>query len=105
MFITFNNKFIRTICENIEESKVNFGEEVAHKLKSRLADISAIKTLDDLIIGNLRKSENKLLTYEIDLTENYIIEFKVGHVTTPVNNNGVIDKSKVSRIKILDIRK
>lgn len=105
MHISFQNKTLRELCENNKAAELHFGKKVAIKLKSRLADMSAITYLNDLVVGNLRKIENKSLYYQIDLVENFVMTFTVSHVSTPLNEDGNVDNSKVSRIKITEIKK
>lgn len=104
MHISFQNKYVRSLCENHEIAKKALGETVAERLKTRLADMIAITYLSDLLVGNLRKIENNSLTYIIDLCDYFVLHFAVSHVKTPLTEEGNVDNTKVFRIKILEIK-
>lgn len=101
MIISFENKQLRSICENEFEAKTKLGLNVAMKLKNRLSDILAANSVNELLIGSPTKIEDDL--YKVNLAENYFILFSSNHTKTPLLKTGKVNWDEVSRIKILDI--
>lgn len=102
--MAFENKLIRTTCENEESAKEQYGVEVAAKLKARLADLRAAKNVSELIVGNPQEvKSNPYPTYKMDLCDGFKIKFCANHVKVPTMESGDIHWSKVNRILILDV--
>jgi hypothetical protein len=104
--LAFENKLIRTTCLNEDSAKEQYGAGVSAKLKARLADFRAHKTVAEILSGNPREVKgNQHSTYRVDLDEGYVITFCSNIVDTPKLKSGEIDWAQVSRIKILKIDK
>jgi proteic killer suppression protein len=104
---SFENKEIRSICED-ESMAVNiYAPAVIEKLKNRLTDMLAAKTVSEIPpIGNPREIKGAHhMHYAIDLCDGFQITFSANHVKIPLTQNGSMDWSKVSHIKILQITK
>ena len=102
--LAFETKELRNICENEAEAKRQFGNAVAEVLKHRLADLDAATSPRDLIAGNPRIGpSNDVMT--VDLSEDYHLVFTPNHPHNPTKAAGDIDWGKVSRIRILQIRR
>jgi len=102
--LSFENKELRLICENEKKAKEALGDEIALKLKSRLADMRAVESVTDLLAGNPREIhyENNI-AFKIDLSSQECMIFCSVHSKTPVLSTGKIDWHHVSRIKIISI--
>jgi len=102
--LAFENKLIRTTCENEESAKEQYGVEVSAKLKARLADLRAVMFVSELVAGNPQEIRcNPHPIYKLDLCDGYKITFCANHVKVPSAANGEIMWSKVNRIRILNI--
>lgn len=101
MIISFENKELRSICENESQAQTKLGLNVAMKLKNRLSDLSAANSVKDLIAGSPSKIDDNL--YRINLIENHFILFSSNHPNPPLTDTGEINWNEVSRIKILNI--
>ena len=101
LIISFENKELRSICENESEAQTKLGLNVAMKLKNRLSDLSAANSVNELIAGSPSKINDDL--YRINLIENHFILFSSNHIQTPLLESGEINWNEVSRIKILKI--
>lgn len=102
--IAFLSKSLRAICtsEIVAQEKLN--ANVARKLKARLADLRAANSVNDLIAGNPRELEgNYPSRFAVDLCDGYHLIFCSNHNSTPLAGADMVDWSKVSRIKILNI--
>lgn len=79
---------------------------MAGKLKHRLADLSSCTSVRDLVVGRPRIADvghgRQMI---VDLAEGYEMLFEVNHPKPPVNQTGGIDWSRVTRVKIMDIRR
>jgi len=79
---------------------------VANKLKHRLADLVCCTSVRDLVAGRPRiadSGDGKQMI--VDLGEGYEMLFEVNHPKPPTEAMGGIDWSKVTRVKIMDIRR
>jgi len=102
--IAFDKKSLRQICENDEKAKHDLGVKVADKLRRRLADLRAAKTVKDLIAGRpheLDEPDDRHIG--VELCDGYRIVFCANHNSIPTLKPNRVDWSKVSRVKILRI--
>ena len=77
---------------------------MADKLRRRLADLRAAKTVKDLVAGRPRELDRFDQQHiGIELCEGYRIVFCVNHNSVPMLKSNRVDWSKVSRVKILRI--
>jgi toxin HigB-1 len=105
--LSFENKEVRSICEDESMAVNTFGPAVIEKLKNRLTDMLAAKTVSEIPpVGNPREIKgNPRMDYAIDLCDGFKIIFSANHVKLPCKEDNSIDWSKVSHIKILQIIK
>ena len=105
MLIAFAEKNLRDICENESKATSILGRKNAEKLMHRLADLRAANQVFDLIIGNPHEISGPCpRDFSIDICTNISIILCSNHSLNPLLQDGCIDWSKVSRIKILRIR-
>lgn len=107
MEISFQNRDIRTLCEDPDAASIRFGQAVAKDLMSRLADMDAAETIDELVVGNPSElHEDNLSNYKVEFGEGYRLVFCCNHIKNiPLSESGSIDWKRVTRIKILKIEK
>lgn len=104
MEIAFSNKELRTICEDDTEASGRYGDEVAAGLRKRLADLRAVSSVAEIIVGNLRShSDSKSDCKVLDLSAGAQLIFCSNHPKSPLTSAGEIDWTKVSRIKIVEV--
>lgn len=104
--LAFDTRRLRTICENEATANEELGVEVASTLRHRLADLCAVRTLKDLIVGRPRvldDMDGQVMV--IDLYDGYQLVFCANHVNNPRTGSGKVDWVRVSRIKILRIER
>jgi len=103
--ISFINKELRSICENKDEAINRFGEGITFQIQARLSDIFAASNIDELFVGNPHKTgEFPFMNYTIDLTKGFRLEFCANDMEKSYLENGELDWSKISRIKIVNIQ-
>lgn len=102
MVISFLNKKIREVCENIESANEYLEPNVIQILNNRLSDFESANNLSEIPTGNIEElREEKNSYFTIELIKNYKLIF--------VNNCINLDESnylewvKITRIKITDI--
>lgn len=104
MEIAFATKSLRQLCESEDTAKRSLGAKVAEKLKRRLADIHAASSAKDLVAGRPQKlGGNRGHKIAVDLCDGVRLVFRVNHNSIPRTEDGYVDWSKVSRVKILSI--
>ncbi len=103
MELAFLNKNLRQVCENEDIAKSNLGGEVAEKLKNRLADLRAVNSVDKLPVGNPKKMGENPPLYRIELINGVFIFITPNHVKPLKLKSGLVDWSRVRRIKIIQI--
>ena len=103
LVVAFDNKDIRTVCENEDIATENLGST---KLQDRLADIFAATTVRDLLVGSPKETEYESLpAFKIDIEDGIVMFFSPNHVKTPCLQDGQVDWDKVNRVKIIAIQK
>jgi hypothetical protein len=75
---------------------------VAESLKHRLADIEAAGSVQDLVAGHPRRCKTSA-GYVISLGDGICLKFTANHIKNPVERDGNVDWSQVSRIQITEI--
>ena len=107
MILSFANKEIREICEDENKAKLILGLDVAIKLQSRLAELRAYYFADEVIFGSPITTNNTGFSFPVYRVDLLIKDFKLifcgNHIKNPLKEDGSIDWTKVSRIKILHI--
>ncbi len=107
--IAFESRMLRTVCESEAKAIAQLGEALAADLRDRLADIRAAQSLIDLqALGlGIPQSPNEagIELFILDLSEDAQLVFCANHIRNPITETGRIDWAKVSRIKILEIRR
>lgn len=103
MIVAFQTESLRRVCENESVASEKLGTVVAAHLRERLADIRAATTVSDLPVGNprIRGACSELLL--IDLGPDSYMTWISGHVTPRTKQDGTIDWSQTTRIRLLEI--
>lgn len=99
--LSFASKDLRSCCESAGKAERKYGQQVARKLRHRIADLMAAKRIDELLAGNPREINESEMA--IDLCDGYRLVFAPGHTNIPLLDSGAVNWSEVSRIKILRI--
>ena len=77
---------------------------MASRLKARLADLDAAAALSAIVVGRPRTSEcaaeGDVL---VDLTPDTRLVLRVNHQKVPRTQDGTVDWSRVSRVKIMRV--
>jgi hypothetical protein len=73
---------------------------MANLLKSRLADLRAAASVEDLPLAKLHHSVN---TCVFDLTDGYQLEITPNHTNNPMHKSGKPNWAKIQRVKITKI--
>lgn len=106
MIISFGDLEIRKLCEDEHSAIASFGRFFADKLFSRISDLMSSESIHDLPVGNPQPwGEFPHELYKIDIDKNYILVFCASNPKKTYLNNGHLDWSCVSRIKLLKIEK
>ncbi|MFL1484546.1 hypothetical protein [Marinobacter sp. LN3S78] len=106
--LAFANREIRALCLSGHLAEEDLGRQLTSMLRRRLADLSAMVNVSELSatpwwgFEELDKCDGRGL---IKLGDGYALLFESGHRKTPHLENGMIDWSKVRRIKILGVEK
>lgn len=101
--IAFATKKLRDLCESERMAQRNLGARVAEKLKRRLADLRAATCAKDLIVGQPRELTRNQI--EIKPCDGYRVVLHANHNTIPSSNDGAVDWSQVTRVKVMFVEK
>lgn len=104
--LAFDTKALRSLCEDEAIAVDELGNELAEKLKRRVADIRAATSVNDILVGRpceLEDTGGNL--FGITLGKGYRMVFSANHIKNPRTATGVVDWSRVSRMKLLRIEK
>ena len=104
LIVAFDSQELRSICEYNDIAIEKLGEHVADLLHHRLSDIFAAETVADLLVGNPQKiGEHPYLNYVVTISNSIKMEFCSNVTKKSYLENGELDWSKVTRIKLLKI--
>lgn len=100
MNIAFATRKLREICENQVKAERELGVVIAAKLRSRLADLNAARSVKELLFGEPRESsEDGRSVFTINLTQGYQLVLASNH--NSIRADG--DWAEVTRVKVLEI--
>ena len=104
MYITFQSKKLRAICESMHEANEIFGDKLASRLRSRLSDLSVTDNILLLPVGSPEvRFEDGEECITITLFGDVKMGFVCGHTVQPKNQDNTINWSRVSRIRLVFI--
>ena len=102
--LSFATPEIRAVCEDNELAHSRYGEAVSTALRGRLADLRATRCVLDIPIGSPRPVVGRADFLQIDLADGVVLHVCSGSKSSVRTESGNIDWSKVSRLKIVEIR-
>ncbi|AOI28606.1 killer suppression protein HigA [Citrobacter freundii] len=104
MFITFQSKKLRAICESMHEANESFGDKLASRLRSRLSDLSVTDNILLLPVGSPEvRFEDGEECITITLFGDVKMGFVCGNTIKPKNQDNTINWSRVNRIRLVFI--
>lgn len=103
MIVAFQTDMLRTVCEDDSVAITKLGAPTAALLRERLSDIRAAASIDELFVGNPRLSGEKMEFLTIDLGIDARFVWTVNHVNVPINDDGKVDWTRTSRIRLVKI--
>lgn len=109
MELSFLDKEIRAVCDDEDKAILKYGMAIAKVLQSRLADLLATRTVQDIVLllgdtAAAKINESSYSDFKVEIAEELWLIFTSAHTKRP-EIDGDIDWSKVARIKILKIEK
>jgi len=96
LHLSFGSPSLRNICESKGAAIRTLGESAALQLRIRISDIVAAETVDDLPLPSI-KQDGYL---DVSLGTSHYIRLQQGHSRAPITDAGVVDWSKVTRLKV-----
>jgi proteic killer suppression protein len=102
--IVFKTSKLRKQCNSFNKARRSFGDSGAKKLMQRLAEIRAAENLQQLM--RLPAPRCHPLTgdlgglFSVDLDHPYRLLFEPAHEPLPVDEDGSLDYSRVTRVRI-----
>jgi toxin HigB-1 len=104
MEITFADGKLQELCEQERIAQKKLGQPCARKLRVRLANLMAAEVVTDLVVGRPHPLKGDLLgQFALDLEGGRRLVFESANEPIPVDEDGAIDWSKVTQIKIVFI--
>lgn len=107
MEIFFRTKKLQELCSSGREMQKHHGRALADKLKQRLTELSAAKTLADISrLPPPRCHEhkgNRKGQFTVDLTNQMRLVFIPANEPIPRRDDGGIDLARVTQIEIITI--
>lgn len=104
MDITFDNGKLQKLCEQQALAHRKLGPVCARKLRSRTADLLAVGSVRDLVAGRPHPLKgDRLGQFSLDLEGAKRLVFKPADDPIPSMEDGSIDWSKVTQVRIVFI--
>ena len=103
--LSFQTRDVRTVCEEDTQAKQRLGSAAAEALRHRLEDLRAAVVISDVLVGGLRLDPTSIdgAVQLLDLDDGWVLRFQANHAKLPRTEDGMIDWTRVNRIKIIDI--
>lgn len=102
MELAFRTRALRNICEDADVAASEFEQEAAALLRHRLADLRAATSVSDVVAGSPRTSGAVL---SIRIGNDHLLELQANHVKMPVTIDGLVDWARVTRLRVLDVKR
>ncbi len=104
MEITFADRKLKKLCEQEDLAQRKLGVKCARKLTTRLADLTAVGCLTELVVGRPHPLKgSRLGEFAVDLEGGKRLVFRPNNDPIRLNQDGSIDWSKVTTICIVFI--
>lgn len=104
MEVSFESQGIRDLCGRQATAERRLGKIGAQRLRSRLADVLAAARVADLVAGHPHPLVgNRAGQFALDLDGGRRLVFEPDHDPVPCKEDGGIDWSSVTRIRIVFI--
>ena len=105
MELTFLSRELRSICEDEQLALRHYEMNVVERLTRRLADLSAARTIDELVVGSPQVgTRDGQPSLTIQLIDQWRLQCRPGHVP-PYGGAGPVDWSHVHRLQVVAIEK
>ena len=104
MEITFRDSKLRKLCEQQAVAKNKLGQVCARKLRSRLSDLQAAESVQELTAGRPHPLKgDRHGQFALNLQGGVRLVFEPANDPVPFNQNGSISWAKVSKVCIVFI--
>lgn len=104
MEITFSDSKLQKLCEQSVIAQKKLGNDCARKLRSRLADLDAASSVQDLVTGRPHPLKgDRLGQFALDLQGGKRLVFEPSNNPIPRKEDGSIHWAKVTEICIIFI--
>ena len=107
MEIVFRSPKLQKTCSIERESKRQWGDQNAKKIRRRLADLQAADTLADVSTLPPAKCHplhgDRAGKFAVDVQQPYRLIFEPANAPVPRKKDGGIDLTKVTRVRILGV--
>lgn len=101
MQISFADKRVRQLCENVSKASKKLGPDNTKKLHRRLSEIEAALCVSDLIAGRPHPLKgDRDGCFALDLAGGWRLVFSPDHDPVPKKNDGGIDWAAVTIVCI-----
>jgi toxin HigB-1 len=102
MEIIFADDKLQDLCEQEKIAQKKLGQPCARKLRVRLVNLLAAEVVTDLVAGRPHPLKgDRLGQFALDLEGGRRLVFESANVPIPMNEDGGIDWSQVTEVKIV----
>lgn len=102
MEIDFKDKELKALCEQEKLAQRKLGKQMAKKLKARLGDLMAVSSVIELRAGRPHSLKgDRAGQYALDLVQPKRLVFEPDHDSVPRKEDGGINWSQVTRVRII----
>jgi toxin HigB-1 len=102
MEITFSNHKLQKLCEQQAIAQKKLGKDCARKLRSRLSDLEAVASVQDLVAGRPHPLKgDRLGQFALDLQGGKRLVFEPANDPIPCKEDGSIHWAQVTAVRIV----
>ena len=106
MKLTFASKKLKKLCETEKQQQKDLQPKMAQRLRQRLMELQAADTLAEishLPPARLHELTNRKDVFSVDLQHPMRLLLTPAHEPIPLKEDGGVDKSQVTEIKIMKL--
>jgi toxin HigB-1 len=102
MEITFSDHKLQKLCEQLKIANKKLGKDCARKLRSRLADLEAATSVQDLVAGRPHPLKgDRIGQFALDLQGGKRLVFESANDPIPYQEDGSIYWAQVTAVRIV----
>jgi proteic killer suppression protein len=103
MELSFRTRTLRSTCEDEATTSSSLEPETVERLRRRLADLRAARTVLDLVAGRPSFGGEGKVELRLQIGDGYELYCRPNHRPLPLDEEGSVDWHRVHRLQVMEI--